>query len=249
MTTIKNKTEGSAQECIKSHESRRKIYRNILKKVSAKLPHQLQAELKRIYYGRQIKKGSFLTDEPEYELLHGLIRSGDWVIDIGANIGHYTKRFSELVGATGRVIAFEPVPTTFSLLSANSQMFSHPNVTLVNTAVSNSLDVVGISIPQHFTGVSNYYRAHLSPAADSALSVLTMSLDSLYLDQPIACVKIDVEGHEATVLAGMKKLIERSHPILIVETGSDKVINDVTAMGYVAERLNGSPNVLFRPSA
>ena len=141
--------------------------------------------------------------KPEYKLLHNLIKPGDWVVDIGANVGHYTKRFSELVGAHGRVIAFEPVPTTFSLLSATLLLFAHPNVSLINSAVSDKLDVVGMSMPKFSTGLTNFYEAHLSSAADSALSVLTMSLDSLCMNQHIALVKLDAEGHEAFVLAGM----------------------------------------------
>lgn len=94
----------------------------LLKQLAARLPHQWQTELKRIHFGRQINKGGFETDEPEYKLLHNFTHPGDWVIDIGANVVHYTKRFSGLVGIQGRVIAFEPMPTTFSLLSANVQM-------------------------------------------------------------------------------------------------------------------------------
>ena len=126
----------------------------LLKKISAQLPHQWQSELKRIYFGRQINNGTFVTDEPEYKILHNFISPGDWVIDIGANVGHYTKRFSELVGVNGRVLAFEPVPTTFSLLSANVQKFAHQNVSLINAAVSDKLDVVGMSIPKFATGLT-----------------------------------------------------------------------------------------------
>lgn len=221
----------------------------MLKKLTARLPHRWQTELKRIYFGRQINKGSFLTDEPEYKMLSKLIKPGDLVLDIGANVGHYTKRFSELVGPQGRVIAFEPVPTTFSILSANVQLFAYPNTTLLNAAVSNKLDVVGISMPKFSTGLTNYYQAHISNRADSALTVLTMSIDSLCIDQRIALVKIDTEGHEAFVLDGMRKSIAASYPVLIVETSSSKVIADIAAMGYDAKKLQGSPNVLFQYSS
>lgn len=76
-----------------------------------------------------------------------------------------------------------------------------------------------------------------------------MPLDSLCINHHIALIKIDAEDHEAFVLAGMRKLIEAWHPILIVETGSKDVIADLTALGYVPERLQNSPNVLFKPNA
>lgn len=220
----------------------------LLKRLAAQLPSRWQSELKRIHFGRQIRRGAFETSEPEYALLPQFITAGDWVVDIGANVGHYTKRLSELVGAHGRVIAFEPVPTTFSLLAANVQLFAHPNVTLINAAVSSKSEVVGMSIPQFSTGLSNYYEAHLSSAVEGALSVLTLSLDSLCLSQRIALVKIDAEGHESFVLSGMKKLLESDHPILIVETNSDQVVADLSSLGYQAERLPDSPNILFKPS-
>ena len=218
-----------------------------LKQIAARLPKRWQAELKRIRYARQIGRGDFATDEPEYEMLSQLVSPGDWVVDVGANVGHYTKRLSELVGARGRVIAFEPTPATFSLLAANSQLFAHPNVSLVNAAVSDHFDEVGMSVPQFETGLNNYYEARLSSAADCAWSVLTLSLDALGIAHRIALVKIDAEDHESFVLAGMKKLIARDHPVLIVETGSQATVTDLAASGYVPEKLPGSPNYLFRP--
>ena len=218
----------------------------LLKKLASQLPSRWQTELKRIHFGRQIRKNSFVTDEPEYKLLHNLISPGDWVVDIGANVGHYTKRFSELVGTHGRVIAFEPVPTTFSLLSANTQLFKHPNVTLINAAVSEKLDIVGMSMPEFSTGLSNYYEAHISSAKDSALSVLTLSIDSININQRITLVKIDAEGHEAFVLAGMQKLIEKYHPILIVENPSKEISENLISLGYNSEALPNSPNILFQ---
>jgi FkbM family methyltransferase len=221
----------------------------LLKNIAARLPNRLQVEMKRFYFGRQICKDTFVSGEPEYEILPQLIKSEDWVIDIGANIGHYTKRLSELVGARGRVIAFEPVPTTFSLLAANVQLFAHPNVTLINAAVSDKLGVVGMSIPKASTGLTNYQQAQLSSAAGSAITVLTLSIDSLCISQRIALVKIDTEGHETFVLDGMKRLLSAYHPILIIETASKNVISNLSALGYIPEKLQNSPNFLFKPKA
>ncbi len=217
-----------------------------LKRLVSHFPHRWQTELKRIYFGGQINRKSFVTDEPEYKILHKLINPGDWVVDVGANVGKYTNRFSELVGQHGRVIAFEPVPTTFSLLSANTQQFTHSNVTLINVAISDKVNIVGMSIPKFSTGLTNYYQAHLSSTTDSALSVLTLSLDSININQRIALVKIDAEGHESFVLTGMQKLIKKYHPILIVEDPSEEIIANLISMDYVLERLPSSPNILFK---
>jgi FkbM family methyltransferase len=221
---------------------------SLFKKVAAQLPDTWQSELKRIHFRRQFRRGRFRTDEPEYPLLDSLIRPGDWVVDVGANVGHYTLRLSELVGREGRVFAFEPVPETFALLAANVRLSPYQNVTLLNAAVSSGFGVVGMSIPHFDTGLTNYYEARLSDATGGALSVVTVSLDALGLDRRIALVKIDAEGHEAPVLAGMRRLLEVHRPVLIVETGSQAVIDDLSSLGYVAKRLPGSPNILFTPA-
>ncbi len=91
----------------------------VFNSIAAKLPMRLQQRMKRIHFAYQIKRDRFSADEPEFDLSQDLISGGDWVVDIGANIGHYTLLFSKLVGPTGRVIAFEPMPETFELLCAN----------------------------------------------------------------------------------------------------------------------------------
>ena len=112
--------------------------------------------------------------------------------------------------------------------------------------MSDALSVVGMSMPNFSSGLSNYYRAHIAAATDSELSVLTLSVDSLGLDARVALIKIDAEGHEASVLAGMQSLLRAHHPALIVETGSAELVASLVALGYAAEHLPGSPNVLFR---
>lgn len=219
----------------------------LFKRVAAKLPHQWQAELKRIHFGRQIARNTFNTSEAEYKLLSEFVRPGDWVIDIGANVGQYTKRLSDLVGATGRVFAFEPVPATFALLAANAERFEHANVTLLNVAVSTKLDVLGMSIPRFPSGLDNFYEAHLTQGASVGVFVVTLPVDSLSIDRPVALVKIDAEGHEALVLEGMSDLIARFKPVLIIETGSAELIDQLVRRGYRVERSPGSSNVVARP--
>lgn len=223
----------------------------LLKRLAATLPLFWQDELKRIRFRRQIRKNSFLTSEPEYRILDSLIGRGDWAIDIGANVGHYTKRLSELVGPEGRVIAFEPVKETFGLLTANAELLPYPNVTLVNVAVSDRCELLGMEIPSFETGLRNYYQARLvaGETVQPNLKVLTIRIDSLGIPQKVALVKIDVEGHELGVLRGMEEILARDHPILIVETNSVEVTALLTHYGYEAEHLEGSPNWLYRQSS
>ncbi|MGH8642713.1 MAG: FkbM family methyltransferase [Burkholderiales bacterium] len=217
----------------------------MLKRLAAQLPLSWQHALRRVYFHQQIRRRRFVTDEREYTLLDSFLRSGDWVLDIGANVGHYTMRMSELVGRTGRVIALEPVPDTFALLAANARLFTHANVTLLNVAASDRLAAVNIEIPQFSEGLANYYQARLTSDL-AGLAVLTLPVDALALPKAVRLVKIDVEGHELAVLRGMRSLLERDHPVLIVETGAQDAVDLLIGLGYATERLSGSSNLLCR---
>jgi FkbM family methyltransferase len=168
------------------------------------------------------------------------------VIDVGANVGFYTKRLAELVAPEGRVLAFEPVPETFVLLANNLESCSISNVTLFNAAVSETAGVAGMSIPRFDdTGLKNFYQARLSGEGQSDLTVLTLSLDSLRIPKAISLVKIDVEGHELSVLKGMRDTLARDRPILIVEMPSPEARALLASLGYVGTRIAESPNVVF----
>lgn len=219
---------------------------NILKRIAALLPFSWQHELRRKFFHRQIRQGTFFTDEKEFALLNTFLQPGDWALDLGANVGHYTKRMSELVGSTGRVIAFEPMPDTFSLLASNVRLFECANVSLMNVAVSDKITTVGIELPSFSEGLPNYYQARLTSEA-AKLSVLTVAIDALSLPMKVKLAKIDVEGHELPVLQGMRGLLERDHPVLIVETSGQESIKLLHSLGYVTERLPGSSNLLCQP--
>ena len=209
------------------------------------MPTAWQLEIRRHLYRRQIRRGVFITDEPEYVLLSSFLSEGDWAIDIGANIGHYTKGMSDLVGARGRVIAFEPVADTFALLAANARNYRYQNVTLLNAAASDKTGITGISVPRLTNGLNNYYEATVVSNGDG-LPVMTLALDSLELPAAVRLVKIDAEGHELSVLKGMRQLIARDKPVLIVEVSSNDVHIFLAEMGYTRETLANSPNHIYR---
>jgi len=216
--------------------------RPLLKRLAAHLPAGTQHELRRIFFRSQIRRRSFFTDEKEYALLDRLLRAGDWALDIGANVGHYTLRMAELAGPAGRVVALEPIPDTFALLTENVRHSGHANVSLLNCAASERTAVVGMEIPRFADGLENYYQAHVVSGA-AGLSILALSIDSLALPT-VRLVKIDAEGHEFPVLQGMRRLVERDHPVLIVETSTGETTRLLENWGYRVERLPGSSNVL-----
>lgn len=217
----------------------------MLRPIFRYLPEIIQHELRRLRYRMQIRRKSFKTTEIEYSLLDKWIKPGDWVLDIGANVGHYSLRLSELVGKSGRVLVFEPVPSTVDLLASNISRAAYQNLSIFNVAVSNKTDLLGMVVPENYPD-SKYYRAHISNDTTS-LNILSISIDSLNISHPVKLAKIDVEGHEISVLRGMESLLKRDFPILIVEGDSSEVNNYLASLAYVGKRIQGSVNQIFEP--
>jgi len=177
----------------------------VFKRVASILPFHFQQSMKRFQFARQIRRGQFRSHEPEFARLGEWVRPGYCVLDIGANVGHYTCRLSELVGPSGRVLAFEPVPATFELLTANSMRFACKNVTSLNVAASAECRLKSMALPKFKSGLQNFYRAQIVDGAD--ISVLSIAIDNLNIPYTVAFAKIDVEGHELQVITGMKAVI------------------------------------------
>ena len=221
---------------------------DLWQRVLVRTPDPLRRALRTAQLAWQIRRGGFRTDEPEFDRLADWIAPGDWVLDVGANLGHYTARLAALVGERGRVLAFEPVPDTFEWLAANVRRAGLRNVSLFNAAACDRCGLVGMTVPAFPSGWPNPYEARVA-AAPGALTVLGLAIDALAIPAPVALVKIDVEGHELPALRGMRGLLERDRPTLIVETGSPEVDAWLGALGYRGERLPGSPNRVYAGNA
>lgn len=219
-----------------------------LKRLAARLPVRYRQELKRLHFGRMIRRGRFLSaedDDHEYCRLQEWVSAGDWVVDVGANVGNYSGRLSQLVGPLGRVFSFEPVSDTFELLTANMAQLPERNVSLFNAAVSDQPGVRGMRMPIGDGQVENPYMAHLTDGGGGDFAVMCMTVDSLQLPRPVAFVKVDVEGHEHSALRGMHHLLKRDHPILVIEGRDDAVAAYLATLGYRYEQRGQSPNRVF----
>lgn len=215
-----------------------------LQQLAATIPSGWRQTLKRFRYARLIASGRFSADEPEFEKLNEWLKEGDWAVDVGANVGSYTLRMSALVGASGRVIAFEPVPATFELLAVNVMRAPFANVTLLNAAASSSQNVVSMELPTYSgSKLENPHQARLS--ISGTLRVLCFSIDSLQLSKSIRLIKVDAEGHELSVLQGLSVVLGRDHPTLIVEGFDSEVEEFLGAFGYRWHVIRGSPNRVY----
>jgi FkbM family methyltransferase len=185
------------------------------------LPAGILFWIKKEYYAKTIQ--TFW--EADIEPIKKLVRPGDFVVDLGANIGWYSNVLSSLVGDRGRVFSVEPIPDTFRLLSAVMVKRNLKNVEVFNAAVSDKDGSVVMEIPLHDYGGKNFYMAKIvsggnrTNQAVKQYTVNARSLDSLFqsLAQPVSFIKCDVEGHELTVLKGARKFFEAQKPALMME--------------------------------
>ncbi len=210
-----------------------------------KLPPRYSQWLRRKYLAWQLKRGKFVIDPVEQHAINQLLAEGDWVLDIGANVGYYSRAFSAAVGEKGRVFAMEPIPENFELLAANSLRFPFQNVTLLNLAASDCWSLVNMVIPQ-WRGMPDYWGGHITDSLQGK-RVLCCRLDDLRFPQRINLIKIDVEGHERAALEGMQELLARDSPILIIETSlCCDWVSFLADLGYQCQALPGSPNSIFQ---
>ena len=213
----------------------------------ARLPRGVQFEVRRVNYSRQIRRGNFVRDDPEILEITRHVREGDWVVDVGANVGRYTCHMARRVGITGRVLAFEPITVSFTLLAANVRAAGLRNVTLFNIALSSAAGISGMTVPSYeHTRLDNYYRAHI--AAGGEYPVLCLPLDAILIPRAVRLVKIDAEGHDLQVLMGMESLLHRDRPVLIVEGWSrGAAASWLEERSYAIRAVAGSPNIVAMP--
>ncbi len=191
------------------------------------LPNRILLMIKKDHYLRFLSKETG-RNEPDFNGVTKFVKKGDTVVDIGANVGSYTKLLSDLVEEMGTVYSIEPIPETFSILSFCVKKLNLNNVKLFNFALSDRESTAIMTVPKYDFGGYNFYQSRLQDddgktASCKKFSVKIRSLDSILeiLAENISFIKCDVEGHELSVIKGARKIIERSKPVWLIEISSD----------------------------
>ena len=186
-----------------------------------------------------------------------LIDLNDIVWDVGANVGYFTKRFSEKVGKNGLVFAFEPTPNTHCALVSNCSILA--NVTCKNMALSNQSGKYGF----RDSGIENDPTNGLvEDGTPGAIEVLVSTGDDLVASKAVpvpTVIKIDVEGFEIDVIQGMrqvlmnsalKKLFIEVHFLEMskrgVKNGSTEMVKIICDSGFVVKWTDPSHFIAMR---
>lgn len=147
--------------------------------------------------------------------------AGQVVVDAGANIGYFTLRSARLVGPSGRVVAFEPSASSFSVLMKNLRLNGLRNTLAMNIGLGEKEDiskywVYDSSILNSTTHEVRRKDAKLVGIERVQLRVLDDVLDEQRIES-LDYLKLDTEGAELAILRGAKKSLSRFHPRIVGE--------------------------------
>ena len=182
--------------------------------------------------------------------LPNLVSRGATAIDIGANLGYYTRPLADIVGAEGRVYAVEPVPVIFDVLKRN--VAGRENVTLLNYALGSeerTIEMANDSVAAggYFgTGRNFVSDGELSGEAIRFTAQMRRGSEMFANIGKIDFIKCDIEGYERVVMPELRALIERDHPTVLIETDGEtrvQMVEMFAEMGYRATMLEGGVEV------
>ena len=164
---------------------------------------------------------AFDSERKEQALVRSLVEPGMTVLDVGANIGKYTKLFSLLVGQAGRVFAFEPDPGSVQRVRQLVATEALANVTVVNQAVAEKSGAAQLNqFPEEYCSWNSLGRPHMEDPRNrnqfvpivGSVEIETVTLDEFCQAQglrQIGYLKLDVEGAELRALQGARGLLAR----------------------------------------
>jgi len=199
-------------------------------------------------------------EPPVTRVMQRLLAPGGTLVDAGANWGYFTLVGARLVGAGGRVVAIEPDPRHFERLRTNTAMNRLANVTALPLAAGSQEGVAMLT--GYAEAADNRGVSRIADGASGAhrYAVRCATIDALTSEsRRVDVVKIDVEGAEPDVLAGMREglasgryraIVLELHPELLRARGVDpaECIGTLTARGYRGWTIDLSPEA-YRAAA
>ncbi len=193
------------------------------------------------YYRRDLGK----ADPQLFQMVEELVRPGDVVWDIGANVGLFSFAAAGIAGSQGQVIAVEPDGWLVSLLrrSSNLRDQTRAPVVVIPAAVSDSMGLARLHIASRARSANFIDGVQVTEAGGTRRIdlVIAVTLDWLMeILPPPQVLKIDVEGMEDRVLQGAKELLAKVRPRIwceVLPRNADAISNILHSAGY--EIFNG----------
>lgn len=158
-----------------------------------------------------------MYEPPVTQVFRHYMRAGGTVIDAGANWGYFALVAAAVVGPRGRVIALEPDPRQYARLCRNVELNAFRQVQPLASAAAagnGEMRLAGYKDGDDNQGTSRIAAADVS----AAFTVPTIAIDEIAQPSTVDMIKIDVEGAEDLVLAGMRDgLSARRYRAILLE--------------------------------
>ncbi len=189
------------------------------------------------------------TERPLLEWFAGQAHVGETWLDIGAHYGYTALALARLVGAKGRVFAFEPMLTSAGCIARTRELNQMAQLTILPLALGNPK---GFEL-EHLPIVRGMVDSTLTRNGNGhswSESLLVVSLDEVWksicgANARIDGVKVDVQGMELNVLRGMQTLLKTHQPKLVVEVHSGvsrtELVSLVSELGYTRPAIPIEP--------
>jgi FkbM family methyltransferase len=181
---------------------------------------------------------SGLVHDQELKLLPLFVDPTLLAIDVGGHVGGYTHSLLKL-GC--RVMTFEANST----LAHNLQRMYGREADIVWSAVSSTSGWTTLRIPQESGIATVEHLNDLNGMAVARVEVPCVTLDEK-VTEPVGFIKVDVEGHELAVLQGAKGILQRDHPVILIEAEErhrrnavQSIINQLSPLGYCGFMIDG----------
>lgn len=187
-----------------------------------------------VYIGQSLDRYGEYSEE-EVRVLTSLLRPGDIVVEVGANIGTLTIPMAKAVGPTGAVVAYEPQRVVHQMLCGNVALNGLGNVIAKHAAASDAQGTLHVPVLDP-TKRLNFGDVALERwTEETGVKVPAETIDSLGLTS-CRLIKADVQGMEASVLRGAAQTIAAHRPALYIENDlrdrSPTLIALIRSMGY-----------------
>jgi FkbM family methyltransferase len=148
----------------------------------------------------------------ESAFLSQVLRPGDTFVDVGANIGYFSVLGASLVGPSGSVVAVEPEDRNLALLKANLWRNKCANAVILPLAAGREQGFLPLRLNEENRGD---HRTGLPLAPDQLVPVA--ALDDLLIGRRVDCIKIDTQGSDHDVVAGLAQVIRAGSSTVMCE--------------------------------
>jgi FkbM family methyltransferase len=160
------------------------------------------------------------------------------LLDIGANIGNHALQFKYYLPNL-EIWCFEPFYENFKVLKQNTKQFK--DVVPINIGVGSNTSIVTFSDDD--SGNSGISKI----VPDGKHKNMVLSIDSInFNDRNITMIKLDVEGHEYSVIEGAINTILQHKPIIWIEDFNGRSVNLLKSIGYVIIEEQRESNFLMK---